>query len=95
MVRSIVGELKWAFHSALVIAHLANQARSAGSLVSSVNTPDPSHKCSLYSSGYTAIQDINFDRSSGRLYVYELAEDGVMAFEARVRLRLFRQPCSR
>jgi hypothetical protein len=47
----------------------------------SVNTPDPSHKCSLYSSGYTAIQDIAFDRSSGRLYVYELAADGVLAFE--------------
>ena len=47
----------------------------------SVNTPDPSRKCSLYSSGYTAIQDIAFDRSSGRLYVYELAADGVFAFE--------------
>lgn len=47
----------------------------------SVNTPDPTGKCRLYSTGYTAIQDIAFDRSSGRLYVYELAADGVFAFE--------------
>ena len=26
----------------------------------SVNTPDPTHKCSLVSSGYTAIQDMAF-----------------------------------
>ena len=37
--------------------------------------------CSLCSSGYTAIQDIAFG-SSGRLFVYELAKDGVLAFEA-------------
>ncbi len=48
----------------------------------SVNTPDPTNKCSLYKTGFTAIQDIAFDRRSHRLYVYELAADGVFAFEA-------------
>jgi hypothetical protein len=47
----------------------------------SVNTPDPTRACRLYSSGFTAIQDIAFDRW-GRLYVYQLAEGGVLAFEA-------------
>jgi len=46
----------------------------------SVNKPDPTRSCSLYSKGYTAIQDITFDRH-GRLYVYELAKAGVLAFE--------------
>ena len=48
----------------------------------SVNSKDPTRKCSLYSTGYTAIQDIAFDKNNGRLYVYELAEDGTFAFEA-------------
>ena len=47
----------------------------------SVNEPDPTHMCSLYSDGYTAIQDIAFDKRSGQLYVYELAAGGVLQFE--------------
>jgi hypothetical protein len=46
----------------------------------SKDEPDPSGDCTLYSSGYTAIQDIAFDHQ-GRLLVYELAADGVLAFE--------------
>lgn len=46
----------------------------------SVTTPDPS--CRLYSTGFTAIQDLAFNRQNGKMYVYELAEDGVLAFEA-------------
>jgi hypothetical protein len=38
--------------------------------------------CRAYARGFTAIQDIAFDRRSGTLYVYELAKDGVFAFEA-------------
>lgn len=37
--------------------------------------------CSVYLEGFTAIQDIAFDPNNGRLYVYELAEAGVLAFE--------------
>jgi hypothetical protein len=47
----------------------------------SANTPDPTKKCSLYQTGYTAIQDIAFG-SGKTLYVYELAAEGVFAFEA-------------
>ncbi len=46
----------------------------------SVNKPDPTRKCSLYRTGYTAIQDIAFGPHS--LYVFELAAAGVLAFEA-------------
>jgi hypothetical protein len=40
-----------------------------------------SRQCRVYRSGLTAIQDIAFDRR-GNLFVYELAKDGVLAFEA-------------
>jgi hypothetical protein len=45
----------------------------------SVATPTPG--CSVYKSGFTAIQDIAFSKT-GELYVLELAKDGVFAFEA-------------
>jgi hypothetical protein len=45
----------------------------------SVNTPEPD--CTVYREGFTAIQDIAFNRHNGKLYVLELAEDGVLAFE--------------
>lgn len=48
----------------------------------SVEVPDPTGQCSLFSSGYTAIQDIAFDDRTGKLYVDELAAAGVLAFEA-------------
>ncbi len=37
--------------------------------------------CTVAAEGFTGIQDIAIDRS-GRLYVYEIAKDGVLAFEA-------------
>jgi hypothetical protein len=46
----------------------------------SVRDPDPS--CTVYRDGFTGINDIAFNRANGRLYVYELAADGVLAFEA-------------
>jgi hypothetical protein len=45
----------------------------------SVNTPDEA--CTVVEEGLTAIQDIAFDRETSTLYVYELAEDGTLAFE--------------
>jgi hypothetical protein len=48
----------------------------------STDEPDPTGSCTLYAAGFTAIQDIAFDRNSGRLYVLELAAEGVIAFEA-------------
>lgn len=46
----------------------------------SVNTP--SDECTVYASGLTAIQDIAFAPGGSRLYVLELAAEGVLAFEA-------------
>jgi hypothetical protein len=43
--------------------------------------------CRTYAKGFTAIQDIAFDRRSGALYVYELAKGGVFAFEAGLQPR--------
>lgn len=43
---------------------------------------DPSADCTMHLDGLTAIQDIAFSHNTGRLYVYELAADGVFAFEA-------------
>lgn len=45
---------------------------------------DPARRsgCRVFSSGWTAIQDIAYDDSTGTMYVYELARQGVLAFEA-------------
>ena len=48
----------------------------------STTTPDPTGGCTLFSAGYTAINDIAFDHATGKMYVYELAAGGVLAFEA-------------
>ena len=45
----------------------------------SVRTPEPD--CTVYASGLTAIEDIAFNMHTGKLYVYELAADGVLAYE--------------
>ncbi len=46
----------------------------------SVNTP--TSECGVYAGGLTAIQDIAFNTGGSRLYVLELAEGGVLEFEA-------------
>jgi hypothetical protein len=46
----------------------------------SVNTPDP--QCTVAADGFTAIQDIAINRHNRTMYVYELAAEGVLAFEA-------------
>jgi hypothetical protein len=38
--------------------------------------------CSMWKSGFTSIFDIAFNPHNGTLYVYEIAEDGWLAFEA-------------
>ena len=37
--------------------------------------------CSSWKSGFTSIIDLDFNRSTGALYVYEIARDGWLAFE--------------
>jgi hypothetical protein len=51
----------------------------ADGAVCSLTEPDPD--CSHHAGGFTAIQDIAFNTGNGTLYVYELAADGVLAFE--------------
>lgn len=46
----------------------------------SVTTPDDD--CTVYAEGFTAIQDIAFNPRNAKLWVLELAADGVLAFEA-------------
>lgn len=52
--------------------------RASGATCSSAGS---SRGCKEYAHGFTAIQDIAFNRHNGAMYVYELAEDGVAAFE--------------
>jgi len=74
-----VGELK-GFPFRPGTSHIWRIDHDADGAWCSVNTPDPD--CSVFSAGYTGIQDIAFNMNSGTLYVYELAADGVLAFEA-------------
>jgi hypothetical protein len=48
--------------------------------VCSVDVADPN--CSVWKAGFTSIMDIAFNPRNGTLYVYEIAEDGWLAFEA-------------
>jgi hypothetical protein len=43
--------------------------------------PEVARDCSVWKSGFTAIFDIAFNRTTGTLYVYEIAEEGWLAFE--------------
>jgi hypothetical protein len=73
-----VGELK-GFPFRPETSHVWRVDPTAEGALCSVNTPDPD--CSVVAQGFTAIQDIAFDRQTSTLYVYELAADGVLAFE--------------
>ena len=74
-----VGELK-GFPFRPGTSHVWRIDADAQGALCSVNTPDPS--CSVHAAGLTAIQDIAFHPNGSRLYVLELAADGVLAFEA-------------
>ncbi len=74
-----VGELK-GFPFRPGSSHVWAVNPNADGAVCSVNTPDPD--CKIAWSGLTAIQDIYYMAQTSTLYVYELAKDGVLAFEA-------------
>lgn len=73
-----VGELK-GFPFRPGSSHVWRVEPDAEGALCSVDTPDPA--CTVYQGGLTAIQDIDFGPGR-RLYVYELAAEGVLAFEA-------------
>jgi hypothetical protein len=73
-----VGELK-GYPFTPETSHVWRIDPDADGAFCSVETSDPD--CSVYADGFTAIQDIAFNQRNGRLYVLELAADGVLAFE--------------
>jgi hypothetical protein len=50
--------------------------------------------CSVWMSGFTSIMDLAIDPASGVTYVYEIAEDGFLAFEEGSRPGSSRRQCS-
>jgi hypothetical protein len=74
-----VGELK-GFPFNVGASHIWRIKPRADGAWCSVNAPDRS--CRVFSDGYTAIQDIAFNKWGNKLYVYELAAEGTLAFEA-------------
>lgn len=74
-----VGELK-GFPFRPGSSHVWRIDPDADGAFCSVNEPDPD--CTIAAGGFTAIQDIAINQNNGTLYVYELAAEGVLAFEA-------------
>jgi hypothetical protein len=81
-----IGPDGWAYVGQLIgfpgtpgTAHIWRVNPNAEDAVCSVIVSDPN--CSVWKSGFTSIFDIAFNPSNGTLYVYEIAEDGWLAFE--------------
>ena len=60
-------------------SHIWRVNPDAHGAVCDVLTPDAN--CSVWMSGFTSIMDLDIHRPSGKVYVYEIAEDGWLAFE--------------
>lgn len=81
-----IGPDGWAYVGQLVgfpgkpgSAHIWRVNPRAHDAVCSVDAPN--RDCSVWKSGFTSIFDIAFNPHNGTLYVYEIAEDGWLAFE--------------
>lgn len=74
----LVGQLM-GFPFAPGSSHVWRLDPDAQGALCSVESPEAG--CSVYESGFTAIQDVAFDTRNSALYVYELAAGGVFAFE--------------
>lgn len=81
-----IGPDGWAYVGQLVgfpgtpgTAHIWRVNPFAEDAVCSVEVSDPD--CSVWKSGFTSIFDIAFNPHNGTLYVFEIAEDGWLAFE--------------
>jgi hypothetical protein len=82
-----IGPDGWAYVGQLIgfpgtpgTAHIWRVNPFAEDAVCSVTVVDDD--CSVWKSGFTSIFDIAFNPHNGTLYVYEIAEDGWLAFEA-------------
>jgi hypothetical protein len=81
-----IGPDGWAYVGQLVgfpgtpgSAHIWRVNPWAEDAVCDVNRPN--RDCKVWKSGFTSIFDIAFNPHNGTLYVYEIAEDGWLAFE--------------
>ena len=81
-----IGRDGWAYVGELVgfpgtpgSAHIWRVNPNAQDAVCEVD--DPNADCAVWKSGFTSIFDIAFNPKNGTLYVYEIAEDGWLAFE--------------
>jgi hypothetical protein len=81
-----IGADGWAYVGQLIgfpgtpgTAHIWRVNPLVEDAVCSVTVSDPD--CSVWKSGFTSIFDIAFNPHNGTLYVYEIAEDGWLAFE--------------
>jgi len=81
-----IGPDGWAYVGQLIgfpgtpgTAHIWRVNPNAEDAVCAVDVSDPD--CSVWKSGFTSIFDIAFNPNNGTLYVYEIAEDGWLAFE--------------
>ena len=82
-----IGPDGWAYVGQLIgfpgtpgTAHIWRVNPWAEDAVCAVDVEDAD--CSVWKSGFTSIFDIAFNPHNGTLYVYEIAEDGWLAFEA-------------
>lgn len=82
-----IGSDGWAYVGQLVgfpgtpgTAHIWRVNPLAEGATCAVGVADPD--CSVWKSGFTSIFDIAFNPHNGTLYVYEIAEDGWLAFES-------------
>lgn len=82
-----IGPDGWAYVGQLIgfpgtpgTAHIWRVNPDAEDAVCAVGVSDPD--CSVWKSGFTSIFDIAFNTHNGTLYVYEIAEDGWLAFES-------------
>lgn len=81
-----IGPDGWAYVGQLIgfpgtpgTAHIWRVNPLAEDAVCDVNQPNVD--CRVWKSGFTSIFDIAFNHRNGTLYVYEIAEDGWLAFE--------------
>ena len=93
-----IGPDGWAYVGQLVgfpakpgSAHIWRVNPNAEDAVCAVDVND--RNCSVWKSGFTSIFDIAFNPNNWTLYVYEIAEDGWLAFEEGFRPASSRRRC--
>jgi hypothetical protein len=84
----VIGRDGWAYVGQLIgfpgkpgSAHIWRVNPNGEDQVCSVDPTLATAGCSVWKSGFTSIFDIAFNSSNGKLYVYEIAEDGWLSFE--------------